>query len=136
MGIKRRMIDIGKKITFYPFCKMFESVQFFSHLHLKYAKSAIMTPKNFSGKISRWVSQKHKISCWFQIHSCWLSEMPLIKVKSKKPRKMHKNKNIQISHSFLATAFLGAFASRAQAWDIRRRDFCSDQTYMDRWLRN
>jgi hypothetical protein len=26
---------------------MFEKVQFFSHLHLKYAKSAIMTPKNF-----------------------------------------------------------------------------------------
>ncbi len=46
MGIKRRMIDIGKKITFY-FCKMFENVQFFSHLHLKYAKSAIMTQKIF-----------------------------------------------------------------------------------------
>jgi len=26
---------------------MFENVQFFSHLHLKYAKSAIMTPKKF-----------------------------------------------------------------------------------------
>ncbi len=26
---------------------MFENVQFFSHLHLKYTKSAIMTPKNF-----------------------------------------------------------------------------------------
>ncbi len=26
---------------------MFENVQFFSHLHLKYAKSAIMIPKNF-----------------------------------------------------------------------------------------
>ncbi len=24
---------------------MFENVQFFSHLHLKYAKSAMMTPK-------------------------------------------------------------------------------------------
>jgi hypothetical protein len=28
MGIKRRMINIGKKITF-TFCKMFENVQFF-----------------------------------------------------------------------------------------------------------
>jgi hypothetical protein len=28
IGITRRMIDIGKKITFY-FCKMFENVQFF-----------------------------------------------------------------------------------------------------------
>jgi hypothetical protein len=40
------MIDIGKKITF-TFCKMFENVQFFSHLHLKYAKSAHMTQKIF-----------------------------------------------------------------------------------------
>ncbi len=30
---------------------MFENVQFFSHLHLKYAKSAIMTQKNFSLEI-------------------------------------------------------------------------------------
>jgi hypothetical protein len=42
MGITRRMIDIGKKITF-TFCKMFENVQFFSHLHFKIAKSAIIT---------------------------------------------------------------------------------------------
>jgi hypothetical protein len=26
---------------------MFENAQFFSHLHIKYAKSAIMTPKKF-----------------------------------------------------------------------------------------
>ncbi len=26
---------------------MFENVQFFSHLHLKYVKSAVMTQKNF-----------------------------------------------------------------------------------------
>ncbi len=38
MGITRRMIDIGK---------VFENVQFFSHLHFKIAKSAIMTQKNF-----------------------------------------------------------------------------------------
>jgi hypothetical protein len=31
-----------QKITF-AFCKMSENVQFFSHLHLKFAKSAIMT---------------------------------------------------------------------------------------------
>jgi hypothetical protein len=46
MGITRRMIDIGKKITFY-FLQMFENVQFFSHLHFKIAKSAIMTPTIF-----------------------------------------------------------------------------------------
>jgi hypothetical protein len=46
IGIKRRMIDNGKKITFY-FLQIFENVQFFSHLHFKIAKSAIMTPKKF-----------------------------------------------------------------------------------------
>ncbi len=46
IGITRRMIDIGKKLLF-TFCKMFEIVQFFSHLHFKIAKSAIMTPKKF-----------------------------------------------------------------------------------------
>jgi hypothetical protein len=40
IGITRRMIDIGKKKLF-NFCKMFENVQFFSHLHFKIAKSAI-----------------------------------------------------------------------------------------------
>ncbi len=40
------MIDIGKKITFY-FLQNVWNVQFFSHLHLKYAKSAIMTQKFF-----------------------------------------------------------------------------------------
>jgi hypothetical protein len=36
------MIDIGKKLLF-TFCIIFENVQFFSHLHLKFATSA----KNF-----------------------------------------------------------------------------------------
>jgi hypothetical protein len=39
MGIKRRMIDIGKKLLFTVF-KMFENVQLFSHLHLNFSKSA------------------------------------------------------------------------------------------------
>ncbi len=46
IGITRRMIDIGKKITFY-FLQNVWNLQFFSHLHLKYAKSAIMTQKFF-----------------------------------------------------------------------------------------
>ncbi len=78
MGNKWRMIDIGKKLLF-TFCKMFESVQFFSHLQFKYAKSAIKTPKNFSWKISIWVSKKRRILCWFQIRWCRLKQMPLKK---------------------------------------------------------
>ncbi len=34
-----------QKNNFLLFAKMFENVKFFSHLHLKYAKSAIMTQK-------------------------------------------------------------------------------------------
>jgi hypothetical protein len=41
IGIKRKMVDNGKKKLF-TFCKMFENVEFFSHLHFKYAKSAIL----------------------------------------------------------------------------------------------
>jgi hypothetical protein len=62
MGIKRRMIDIVKKITFY-FCKMFENVQFFSHLHLKYAKSAIMTQKKSFLKNTNVGIKKRRILC-------------------------------------------------------------------------
>ncbi len=36
-----------QKNNFFLFCKMFENVQFFSHLHFKIAKSAIMTQKIF-----------------------------------------------------------------------------------------
>jgi hypothetical protein len=34
---------------------MFENTQIFPHLHLKFAKSAIMTPKNFFRK--KWVKK-------------------------------------------------------------------------------
>ena len=54
---------------------MFENEQFFSHLHFKIAKSAIMTQKIFFLKNINMGIKKT------------LSEMPLTKVKSKKPRK-------------------------------------------------
>ncbi len=38
---------------------MFENVQIFSHLHLKYAKSAIMTQKNFFLKKYQYGYQKN-----------------------------------------------------------------------------
>ncbi len=63
---------------------MFENVQFFSHLHFKIAKSAIMTQQNFSWKISLWVSKKRWIFCWFQIRWCRLEQMPLRKARAKK----------------------------------------------------
>ncbi len=83
IGIKRRMIDIGKKLLF-TICKIFEHVQFFSHLHLKYGKVLLWPKTFFSWKISIWASKKRWISYCFQIRWCQLWKMPLIKVKSKK----------------------------------------------------
>jgi hypothetical protein len=57
MGTKRRMIDIGKKITFY-FLQNVWKCTVCSHLHLKYAESAIMTQKNLFLKSINMVSKK------------------------------------------------------------------------------
>jgi hypothetical protein len=43
------MIDIGKKLLF-TVCKIFENVQFFSHLHLKYGKSFFLKNINMGIK--------------------------------------------------------------------------------------
>ena len=80
-------------------------------------QKVLLWPQNFfSWKLSIWVSKTRRILCWFQIHWCRLSELPLTKVKSKKPRKKtHKNQNTQNSHSFLAlTFFRGICLSRHQ----------------------
>ena len=70
---------------------MFENVPtVFSHLHLKFAVSAIMTQKNCSGKLSIWVSQK-----------------PRKKLKAKNHEKMRKNENTQNSHSFSMYGIIG-----------------------------
>ena len=46
IGITQRMIDIGKKITFY-FLQNVRKCTVFSHLHFKISKSALMTQKFF-----------------------------------------------------------------------------------------
>jgi hypothetical protein len=51
MGIKRRMID-GKKITIY-FFKNYLKCTVFWHVHLKFAKSAIMTQQKFFLKFQK-----------------------------------------------------------------------------------
>ncbi len=59
------MIDmkaIGKKY-FVTFCKMFENVPFFEHLHSKFAKSANMTQNIFLHKNEYEVSK----NAWFEI---------------------------------------------------------------------
>ncbi len=55
---------------------MFENVQFFSHLHLKYAKSAIMTQNIFFLKNINMGIKKRRILCWFQIRWRRLKQIP------------------------------------------------------------
>ena len=65
---------------------MFENVQFFSHLHLKYAKSAIMTQKkNFLEKYHYGYQKNAEFYADFKFVDAGFQEMPLTKVKSKKP---------------------------------------------------
>jgi hypothetical protein len=52
-----------QKNNFLRVSKMFENVQFFSHLHLKYAKSAIMTQQIFSFKNINMGIKKRRILC-------------------------------------------------------------------------
>ncbi len=69
---------------------MFENVQFFSHLHFKIAKSAIMTQTNFFLKNINMGIKKTK-------NFMLISEMPLTKVKSKKTtKKCTKTKILKI----------------------------------------
>ncbi len=82
----------------------------FSHLHLKYAKSAIMTQKKFILKNINMGSQKTQN---FMLISNSL--VPLTKVKSKNPQKNAQKRKHSKSHSFLALAFFrGISLSRHQ----------------------
>ncbi len=82
LWIKRRMIDIGRKKTFY-FLQNVWKCTVFLRLHLKFAKSVIMTQNIFFVKIVNMGIKKRRILCWFPIR---------------------KNENTQNSHSFLAIA--------------------------------
>jgi hypothetical protein len=62
---------------------MFENVQFFSHLHLKYAKSAVMTQKKYFLKNINMGIKKRRILCRFQICSCRVKQMPQKKLEPK-----------------------------------------------------
>jgi hypothetical protein len=77
---------------------MFDKVQFFSHLHLKYAKSAIMTPKIFFLKnINMGIKKTQNLML--------ISEMPLTKVKSKKPRKNAQKRKYSKFAKFFGSSF-------------------------------
>jgi hypothetical protein len=95
VGNKRRMIDIGKNLTFY-FRKMFENAQFFRILHLKCAKSAIMSQTNFFVKN---INMGIKKECYadFKFLDADLNKCPLKKGSS-------------LKYEFLVFSFLCIFS--------------------------
>ncbi len=76
-----------QKNNFLLFAKCLKMYSFFRFCILGIQKVLLWRKKFFSWKISIWVSKKCRILCWFQIRWRRISEMPLTKVKSKKPRK-------------------------------------------------
>jgi hypothetical protein len=61
---------------------MFENVQFSLHLHLKCAKSAIMTTKYFFVKntVSLWVSKNAEFYAGFKYVDAYLNKSPFKKI--------------------------------------------------------
>ncbi len=72
-----------QKNNFLLFAKCLKMYSFFCICILRLQK-VLLWPKNFFGwKISIWVSKKGRILCWFQIHWCRLTQMPLKKLEPK-----------------------------------------------------
>jgi hypothetical protein len=78
------MIDVGKKIIF-------------SHLRLKFAKSADTNPKNFYCKKSIWVSNIAKFHADFKFSDRGFKKL-LKKLYAINHEKMCKNENTENSH--------------------------------------
>jgi hypothetical protein len=89
IGIKRRMIDMGKKIIIF-YLQNVKKCTVFSHLHLKFPKSAIMTRTNFFLKNINMSNQKTQnimlISNWLKprlmysvhIYGAWASKIIIL----------------------------------------------------------
>jgi hypothetical protein len=97
MGIKRRMIDIGKTITFYFFAKCMKMYIFFRICIRSLQKK--ISPKNQYGyqKNAEFYADFQFVDASFKIYSK--------KVISKKPRKSVQSENTQNSHSSSAITF-------------------------------
>jgi hypothetical protein len=98
---------------------MFENVQFFSHLHLKYAKSAIMTPKFFFLKNINMGIKNAEFYADFKFVDAGFQKCPLQKLKAKNHEKMHKNENSQNSHSFWALAFFRGICFKPASTNLK-----------------
>jgi hypothetical protein len=65
MGIKRRLTEKAKSKVF-TFSKLFENDSSFAHMHLKFAKSAYMPPKQIFHQISIWIPKKAEFNADFK----------------------------------------------------------------------
>ncbi len=83
MGIKRRMIDIGKKINFYFLQNVWKCTVFFAFA-FKVCKKSNYDPKKIFLKNINMGIKKCRILCWFQIRWCRLKQMPIKKARAKK----------------------------------------------------
>ncbi len=93
-----------QKINFWPFAKWLKMYSFFRICILRLQKVLLWPKKLFLEKYQYGI-KKRRILCWFRICWCWLSEMPLTKVKSKKLQKNAQKQKYSKSHSFLALTF-------------------------------
>ena len=73
-----------QKNYFLLFAKCLKMYSFFRICILRLQKVLLWPKKIFSWKISKWVSKKRRILCWFQIRWCRLKQMPLNKATAKK----------------------------------------------------
>jgi hypothetical protein len=85
---------------------MFENVQFFSHLHLKYGKIAIMTEKKIFLQNINLGIKKRRILCWFQIRGCRLKQMPLKKLEPKNYANFEYSRFCAFVRGFLLLTFV------------------------------
>jgi hypothetical protein len=83
MGITRRKIDIGKKITFYFLQNVWKCTVFFAFA-FKVCKKCYYDPQKFFLEKYHYGYPKRRILCWFQIRWCRLKQMPLEKARAKK----------------------------------------------------
>ncbi len=101
IGIKRRLIDNGKKITFYFLQNVLKCTDFFAFA-FKVCKKCYYDPKKFFLKnINMGIKNMQN----FMLISNSLMPAFKQKLKAKNHEKMHKRENTPNLHSFLALAF-------------------------------
>ncbi len=111
-GNQTRIIDIGKKITFYFLQNFWKCTVFFSFAFevSKKCYQKIFFLKNINMGI-----KKRRILCWFQIRCRRLKQIPLKKARAKKLLEFRDFRFCAFFHGFLLLTFVrGISESRHQ----------------------